>query len=96
MSETDFRQHRNFPLVTATGSLRLLLDLAKRSTPRSELVSVIPRHRVDLSFQIASRGLAKAWLAAACLYPVYQNSAAADLSAAPPADFVDSVVPGYS
>src|SRR5438067_554685 len=90
----DFHQCRKFPPVTATGSLRLFPGLAKRLNPRSDLVSVIPRHPVDL-FRIASRDLAKAWLAAACLYPAYQNSAA-DLSAAPPADFLDSVVAGYS
>ena len=31
-----------------------------------------------------------------CRCPVYQNSAAADLSAAPAVDFVDSAVAGYS
>src|SRR5262249_19819249 len=75
-------------------SLHVLPGLAK--SPRSDLASGIPRHSVDPSFPIASRDLAKAWLAAAAFrYPVYQNSAV-DLSAVPPADFVDPVVAGYS
>ena len=41
-------------------------------------------------------GWVTAWAVVVCRCPVYQNAVAADLSAAPPADFVDFVVAGYS
>ena len=59
----------------------------------------IPQHPADAAFldRIYCLGWVTAWaVVVVCGCPVYQDSAAADLSAAPLADFVDSVVAGYS
>ena len=104
-SETDFHQSQNLPPVTATGSLRVLPALAKRLNRYPDWASAIPQHPADAAFpdRIYCLGWVTAWAAVVVLVvfvvsnrPVYQNSAAADFSAAPLADFVGSVVAGCS